>query len=72
MKNAGIANSVNKIALLILLSGSLVFHVKECFAAKEAKTPVVQRGFSTTEFTTAFLPSSFSYLISTNKNFTKP
>ena len=73
MKNSAIANSINKIAILVLLSGSLVYHVKECFAAKEAKTPLFKQGFSTAEFTTAFLPSpSFSYLIASNKSFIKP
>ncbi|HVF81987.1 MAG TPA: hypothetical protein VM884_08640 [Flavisolibacter sp.] len=75
MKNSVIADSFNKIAILVLLSGSLVYHVKECFRAKEASTQLFNKSLSisTADFTNHSLPSStFSYLFLSNKNFIKP
>lgn len=72
MKNSVIAGSINKIAILILLSGSVVYHVMECLDAKENKGSIFKEdlSFSTTVLTNTLSSSpSFPFIILADRKF---
>jgi hypothetical protein len=75
MGNSVIANNPNKIAIAFLLSGSLVYHVKECINARESKSPFPEPGLhlSSAAFTNTLYGSpGFPSIVLSTKIFIKP
>ncbi|HZH64687.1 MAG TPA: hypothetical protein VEY10_07315 [Flavisolibacter sp.] len=73
MKNSATANTINKIAIAVLLTGSLVFHVRQALSGINTNTNFPKPATIKPAKAANLLPSSelsFSFLSS--RNFFKP